>query len=134
MVKAKRAKLGPSPHDDAYKIAAVSRMLQQQRETMERGESTRGILQAAAKEAGISAPSFKGWMAKFRKEAGALNKGSSTRTLVSPPSSPRSAAVSVSNGLLPPLPTVTLAGLEEYVRALVAQEVKAAIRKAFGGE
>jgi hypothetical protein len=32
------------------------------------------------------------------------------------------------------MPTVTLAGLEEYVRALVAQEVKAAIRKAFGGE
>jgi hypothetical protein len=46
MVKAKRAKLGPSPHDDAYKIAAVSRMLQQQHEAMKNGESTRGILES----------------------------------------------------------------------------------------
>ncbi len=131
MAKAKRAKRGRSPHDDEYKIAAVARMLQATRDAMEAGESTRGLLKSAAEEAGISGPSLKGWMAKFRKEAGALG-GGSTRTLVSPPSAPMSAAVSV-RGPLPPLPTVTLQGLEEYINAIVDRRIKERLAPLLGG-
>lgn len=40
--------------------------------------------------------------------------------------------VSVSNGQLPPPPTVVLAGLEEYIKALVDQRIAAAFRRVQG--
>ena len=56
----------------------------------------------------------------------------SSKTLISPASSPRSGAVST-RGPLPPVPTVTLQGLEEYINAIVDKRIKERLAALLGG-
>lgn len=91
----------------------------------------KGVLARVASEEGVASSLLHRWVSI----AAAKQDQPATQTLMSsrlapPPISQMMAPSSQ----LPPVPTVTLTGLEEYVRALVAQEVKVAIRKAFGGE
>jgi len=57
----------------------------------------------------------------------------STQTLMSTPTPPMSAPVSVSNGQLPPAPTVSLSGLEEYIEAIVKRAVASEFRRRLQG-
>ena len=117
-----------SHHDDEYKIAAVARMLEKQRKAMEAGSTMRGLLNEAARAAGVTGPSFKGWMHNFRKEAAKLNRApEAQQTLLSRPSEPVSAA-----GPLAPV-TCTLNGLEAYVNALVDKRIKERLAAMLGG-
>ena len=92
-------------------------------------QAKRGDIPRLSKQYGVPEGTIASWLYTHRKNHGNAPP-TSTSTLVSAPmSGPVSAA-----GPLPPAPTVMLSGLDEYVRALVAIEFKAQMRKAFGGE
>jgi hypothetical protein len=81
------------------------------------------------------------WLKKHGKRVAKAMKqsngaASESRTLMSTPSapvsSPRSAAVSVA-GPMPPVPTVTLAGLEDYINAIVDKRLRERLAMSFEG-
>jgi len=114
-----------------HKAKIVARWLELTEQAAKKGITGRatGAGSQTAREFKTSEANVSTWVMQYKKRHG-IEPTKSAKTLVS---SPASGPVSVA-GPLPPMPTVALSGLEEYVRALVAQEVKAAIRKAFGGE
>jgi transposase-like protein len=114
-----------------HKAKVVARWLELTEQAAAKGITGRatGAGSQTAREFKTSEANVSTWVRQHKKQNGAA-PAKATKTLAS---SPASGPVSIA-GPLPPMPTVTLSGLEEYVRALVAQEVKAAIRKAFGGE
>lgn len=77
------------------------------------------------------------WL-KNAKKRGALPPASgvsSVRTLVSAPaSSPNGGPVSVGADTLPAMPTISIPGLPEYIRAIVREEVKAELRRRLSGD
>lgn len=101
------------------------------------GKKTGGVARVARQE-GVAGSLLARWLKQHKAEHGDAPPSavSSTQTLMSRPSerAPQSGPVSVSNGVMPPVPTVSIPGLEEYIRAIVAQEMRAHLRKAFGGE
>lgn len=129
--KKKRTRIVAPPH---VKAAAVARVLELEAADT-RGFKRTGIPSRVGKEMGQRPENVMRWATEHKAIHGNAPPSavSSTKTLVSSPaSSPMSGPVSIT-GPLPPMPTVTLTGLEEYVRALVAQEVKAAFAKLGGG-
>lgn len=100
-----------SRHDDSYKAEAVAAFLED--------KGRRGALSDAARKAGVSAQSFGLWVKRFGKQAAkapaakpASNGASNGRKLHhTEPFGPAPVAV------------VKFPGLEEYIRALVAQQV-----------
>jgi transposase-like protein len=77
---------------------------------------------------GTSQANVSTWVKQHRERAGAAPVSRAGKTLAS-----NGAPSGHANGALPPAPTVTLAGLEEYIRALVAQQVAAEFRRRLQG-
>lgn len=103
----------------------------------------RGDVPKVAKRFGVPQGTISSWLYTWRQK-----HGNELPPVVAPAASqtmassgvqsmnghaPVSAPVSVSNGQLPPPPTVVLAGLEEYIKALVAQQVASEFRRRLQG-
>lgn len=84
-----------------------------------------GTAARLSREHGLSGGLVSQWVTRYRK------KHPERRTLVSNGHSPKSGAVAIERPTaeLPPLPEIRLDGLAPYVRALVRQEVDAALRE-----
>lgn len=95
-----------------------------------------GSISAVAHKHGISNGQISHWVKKHGKRVAKATQqggGASQPTLVSSPqSAPMSAAVSV-RGPLPPVPAVTLQGLEEYINAIVDRRIKERLAAMLGG-
>jgi transposase-like protein len=107
-------------HTPEVMAAAVERVL----------TGPKGTQSKVAHELGVNPGTVSLWVTTHKARHG-QRLPSESKTLMS---SPQSGPVSVNNGVMPPVPTVSIPGLEEYIRAIVAQEMRAHLRKAFGGE
>ncbi len=90
-----------------------------------------GATAITARKMGIPEGVISNW--SLRERARREGEAASSKTLASsPPSAPKSRAISVS-GPLPPLPTVMLQGLEEYINAIVDKRIKERLAAMLGG-
>lgn len=115
----------PVPHQpDDVKQDAIRRVL-----TGPRGETT-----VVANELGIPLSTVTSWVHMHRKKglpvpaAKTLIRNGAPSS-VSPSSAPMSGPRSTNGASLPPVPTVTLSGLEEYINALVDKRVAEQFRR-----
>lgn len=89
-----------------------------------------GAQSRAAQKFGVFESNISQWMKQHRKVSGAP-LSSRQQTLVSPPSS---GPVSVSADTQLQMPTISVPGLPEYIRAIVREEVKAELRRRLSGD
>lgn len=125
---AAKKRIGPYPRE--FKDKAIARALELQAAAEAKGATGRntGAIAETAREFKTSEANISAWVMKHKDRLGA----SSAKTLVSPQSAPMSGAVSV-RGPLPPVPTVTLQGLEEYINAIVDRRIKERLAAMLGG-
>ncbi len=89
-----------------------------------------GATAIVSKKLGIAEGVISNW--SLRERARREGEAASGKTLASSPQSAPMSRVSVS-GQLPPLPTVTLQGLEEYINAIVDRRIKERLAAMLGG-
>lgn len=135
----KPAKAERVRHPEDLKAQAVAMIYERQAIEGKR----KGIAAEVARELGLNDALMSYWLKAHVAKHGDRPLDSA-KTLFSPPSVPNGAPsngfssgpvsgpVSIS-GTPPPVPTVSIPGLEEYIRALVVVEFKAQMKKAFGG-
>jgi len=134
---AKKSKKPRVYRGDEVRYAAIARLLHLE------PRSKTGEMKRVGAQMGIAPNLLSKWLMDWRASHGnEMPPGHGhQKTLVSAsgvqmkgaPSAPVSGPVSVSNGQLPPPPTVVLAGLEEYIKALVAHQVAAEFRRRLQG-
>ena len=126
---AKKKRKANGVHSDlseADRVPYIERILAS-RERGERGENAK-----VARELGLSDATVAWWMKQYKNKR-AQAAPATDKTLASAP-----APNGVRRGRppleeLPPVPSVSLMGLDKYVRALVAREVSAQIRQRLKG-
>jgi len=121
---AAKKRKGPWPMD--VKQRAVARV--QELRAGKEGRNT-GAISQTARELGTSEANISSWVFRYPING----SPAAEKTLVSSPQSGPVSAPMSAVGELPPLPTVNLTGLEEYVKAIVKQAVAAEFRRRLQG-
>ncbi len=127
----KRKSVPRARHSAEARASAIAMVLSEQAADRAKGLGRNsGAVARAAKKLGINNATVALWVQHHKARYGDAPVPS--QTLLSPQSAPMSGTVSV-RGPLPPVPTVTLQGLEEYINAIVDRRIKERLAAMLGG-